>query len=110
VCLQVKIVPDPQKYGWTPTELLADLADLDRCQHLQIKGLMTIPPLGMPDAEVLKLFQESHQLASKIQAHHWQHIHIQELSMGMSGDFPLAIQAGTTMIRLGRVLFGDRSS
>ena len=108
ICLQVKLLPDPDKYGWTPAELWADLAELDQCQHLQIKGLMAIPPAGLSDAELLELFEQNRQLASKIQAQNWQRVQMQDLSMGMSGDFPLAVQAGATMIRLGRVLFGDR--
>jgi len=108
ICLQIKLLPDPNKYGWTTSELLADLAELDQCQHLQIKGLMTIPPIGLSDAEMLNLFEQNYQFADKIQAQNWERVQMQELSMGMSGDFPLAIQAGATMIRLGRVLFGDR--
>jgi pyridoxal phosphate enzyme (YggS family) len=107
IYLQVKLLPDPNKYGWTTSELLADLADLDQCQHLQIRGLMTIPPASLSDAEVLELFEQNRQLANKIQAQNWQRVQMQELSMGMSGDFPLAIQAGATMIRLGRALFRD---
>ncbi|MBM0740209.1 YggS family pyridoxal phosphate-dependent enzyme [Phormidium sp. CLA17] len=110
ICLQVKLLPDPDKYGWTAAELLADLAELNQCQYLQIKGLMTIPPTGLSEVEVLELFEQNRQLANKIQAQNWQRIQMQDLSMGMSGDFPLAIQAGTTMIRLGRVLFGDRQA
>ena len=108
ICLQVKLLPDPDKYGWTPAELWADLAELDQCQHLQIKGLMAIPPAGLSDAELLELFEQNRQLASKIQAQNWQRVQMQDLSMGMSGDFSLAVQSGATMIRLGRVLFGDR--
>ncbi|PZV16158.1 MAG: YggS family pyridoxal phosphate-dependent enzyme [Leptolyngbya sp.] len=108
ICLQVKLLPDPNKYGWTPSELLADLAKLDQCQYLQIKGLMTIPPMGLSAAEVVELFEQNRQLANKIRAQNWQRLQMQELSMGMSGDFSLAIQSGATMIRLGRILFGDR--
>ncbi|MEX0272103.1 YggS family pyridoxal phosphate-dependent enzyme [Leptolyngbyaceae cyanobacterium UHCC 1019] len=107
ICLQVKLLPDPNKYGWTPAELLTDLAELDHCQHLQIKGLMTIPPMGLSHTEVLELFEQNRQLAATIRSQNYQQIQMQELSMGMSGDFPLAIQAGATLIRLGRVLFGD---
>lgn len=107
ICLQIKLLPDPNKYGWTTSELLADLAELDQCQHLQIKGLMTIPPMGLSTAEVVELFEQNRQLANKIQAQNWKRVQMQELSMGMSGDFPLAIQAGATMIRLGRILFSD---
>lgn len=109
VCLQVKLLPDPNKYGWTVPELLADLAALDRCEKIQIKGLMTIPPLDLEDSEILTLFQNTRELAEKIQQQNWSRIQMQQLSMGMSDDYHLAVQAGATMIRLGRTLFGERT-
>jgi pyridoxal phosphate enzyme (YggS family) len=106
--LQVKLLPDPTKYGWSSEELMGDLAELNQCQSLKICGLMTIAPTGLSNDELLNLFQNTAQLADAIQNQHWPQIQMQELSMGMSGDYPLAVQAGATMIRLGRVLFGDR--
>lgn len=108
VCLQVKILPDPDKYGWTIPELLADLPELNRCQHLKIQGLMTIPPLGLDDSQILEFFNTTRELADQIQQQNLPHIQMEQLSMGMSGDYHLAIQAGATMIRLGQTLFGSR--
>ncbi|MCC5635846.1 YggS family pyridoxal phosphate-dependent enzyme [Nostoc sp. CHAB 5844] len=108
VCLQVKILPDPQKSGWSVPELLADLEELNQCQFLQIQGLMTIPPLGLAEAEIIDVFNSTRQLAKEIQLQNLPNIHIQHLSMGMSGDYQLAVQAGATMVRLGTILFGDR--
>lgn len=107
LCLQVKIVPDPNKYGWTVPELLAALPELSQCQHLEIVGLMTIPPYGLPDAETLAIFQQARQLAEQIRQQ--SSLPIQELSMGMSNDYQLAVQAGATMVRLGSTLFGKRT-
>ncbi|MBD2597508.1 YggS family pyridoxal phosphate enzyme [Nostoc sp. MBR 210] len=108
VCLQVKILPDPQKSGWTVPELLADLGELNQCQFLQIQGLMTIPPLGLTEAEILHVFNSTYDLAKQIQLQNLPNIQMRELSMGMSGDYQLAVQAGATMVRLGTILFGDR--
>ncbi|MBD2498040.1 YggS family pyridoxal phosphate-dependent enzyme [Nostoc sp. FACHB-280] len=108
VCLQVKILPDPQKSGWTVPELLADLGELNQCQFLQIQGLMTIPPLGLTEAEILNVFNSTYDLAKQIQLQNLPNIQMRELSMGMSGDYQLAVQAGATMVRLGTILFGDR--
>lgn len=108
VCLQVKVLPDPDKYGWTIPELLADLPELNKCQHLKIKGLMTIPPLGLDDSQILEFFNTTRELADQIQQQNLPHIQMEQLSMGMSGDYHLAIQAGATMIRLGQTLFGSR--
>ena len=109
VCLQVKIVTDETKSGWAVPELLNDLLALDQCHHLQMMGLMTIPPYGLDPAETLSIFTRTHELADKIRQQQWSNLPIHHLSMGMSDDYPLAIQAGATMIRLGRILFGDRN-
>ncbi|MCW6053665.1 YggS family pyridoxal phosphate-dependent enzyme [Lyngbya sp. CCAP 1446/10] len=108
VCLQVKMLPDSDKYGWSVPELLADLPELNECQHIKIQGLMTIPPLGLDDSQIRELFNSTRELADKIQQQNLPRIQMQQLSMGMSGDYHLAIQAGATMIRLGTSLFGSR--
>jgi hypothetical protein len=109
VCLQVKVVPDPDKYGWTVPELLADLPELDQCDAIQIQGLMTILPLGLSQQESLAVFERTRELAEKIRQQNWSNLQMQELSMGMSGDYPLAVQTGATMVRLGRIIFGERT-
>ncbi|MGL5193023.1 MAG: YggS family pyridoxal phosphate-dependent enzyme [Chroococcales cyanobacterium] len=109
VCLQVKILPDAHKSGWQIPELIGDLGSLNQCKNLEIKGLMTIPPLGLDEAKTLALFERARQLAQEIPAQNWDQISMQELSMGMSGDYHLAVQAGSTMVRLGTILFGERS-
>ncbi|MGK7924449.1 MAG: YggS family pyridoxal phosphate-dependent enzyme [Spirulina sp.] len=108
IFLQVKILPDPNKYGWTRSQLLADLPELSRLSHLKIQGLMTILPLGLSEAEKLAAFQATRELRDAIARDEAIALTLPELSMGMSGDYPLAIQAGATMIRPGRILFGDR--
>lgn len=109
LCLQVKLLPDPNKYGWTVAELLAALPELDQCEHLDMVGLMSIPPYGLPASETKQVFEQTRELAQQIQQQAWDNLRLTELSMGMSEDYPLAIQAGTTMIRLGRTLFGAKS-
>ncbi|KOP24181.1 hypothetical protein AMR41_22710 [Hapalosiphon sp. MRB220] len=110
VCLQVKILPDPNKSGWNVPQLLADLTILNQCKNLQIQGLMTIPPLGLTEPETMTVFNRTRELAQKIREQNWPHIQMQHLSMGMSGDYKLAIQAGATMVRLGTTLFGERGA
>jgi len=110
VCLQVKVVPDPDKYGWTVPELLADLPELDQCDAIQIQGLMTILPLGLSQQESLAVFERTRELAEKIRQQNWSNLQMQELSMGMSGDYHLAVQAGATMVRLGQIIFGERTA
>lgn len=109
VCLQVKIKSDPNKTGWSVAELWQDLSALDACSNIKIQGLMTIPPLGLEKSEIFGVFDQTRQLAAKIQEQNLSHIQMQQLSMGMSEDYEIAVQAGATMVRLGRILFGDRS-
>lgn len=107
--LQVKVLPDPNKYGWEVEELWKDLEQLDKLEHLNIQGLMTILPWGLSSAEVLKAFQAVADLAKKIKEADYSRLSMAELSMGMSGDYKLAIRAGATQIRLGRTIFGERN-
>ena len=100
VCLQVKFIADPNKYGWSVAALKADWETLQACQSLHLQGLMTILPMGLTPQQVLGVFGQAQQLA--------QELNLPELSMGMSGDYQLAVTAGATMIRVGRLLFGDR--
>jgi PLP dependent protein len=108
ICLQVKLLPDPDKYGWTVEELLADLPQLDRLEHLHIQGLMAIPPLGLTPTELQQFFEQARDLRDRLQQQAWKNIQLPELSLGMSGDYLQAIPAGSTIVRLGSILFGDR--
>lgn len=110
ICLQVKVLPDPNKYGWLIPELLADLSELDQCDALQIRGLMTILPFGLSEEESLSVFERTHELTLKIRQQNWLNLQMQELSMGMSADYPLAVKAGATMVRLGQIIFGERAA
>jgi len=108
MCLQVKVLPDPDKYGWEIEELLTALPELDRCANLDIRGLMSILPLGLSSKEAKAAFLATAELADKIASQNWENIVMKERSMGMSADYLLAIAAGATMARLGRIIFGER--
>lgn len=100
-CLQVKLRPDDTKSGWSPEELRQSMSQLSRLQATKIQGLMLIPPASLRGAALQICFQEAFQLAQELQ--------LQELSMGMSEDYLMAVQCGATMIRPGRALFGQRN-
>jgi pyridoxal phosphate enzyme (YggS family) len=106
ICLQVKILKDPTKYGWEVSQLLAALPQLERCNHLKIQGLMSILPLGLKEEQILAAFESTRQLAREIAQQ--SRLSLPELSMGMSDDYLLAVPAGATMVRLGRIIFGER--
>jgi PLP dependent protein len=108
ICLQVKLLDDPAKSGWTVEGLNQDLAALGSFKNLNIRGLMVIAPYGLSTADLTELFRSAqklhHQLADSLLLGSG----FTELSMGMSGDYGLAISQGSTIIRPGRILFGER--
>ncbi len=105
ILLQVKILPDPNKFGWEIPQLMQELPALNDCTNLNIRGLMVIAPLGLNETETLDFFQQARHLSAAIARQNWSHISMVDLSMGMSGDYPLAVQAGATIVRLGQILF-----
>jgi pyridoxal phosphate enzyme (YggS family) len=107
-CLQVKLVPDPPKSGIEAAKLEALLPQFDQLVHLKIRGLMTIPPQGASPHTVYEVFAGARSLADTINQKGLNRLHIDQLSMGMSGDYPAAITCGATMVRLGTALFGPR--
>lgn len=107
VCLQIKLAEDPNKYGWGIPDLWEHLPQLCQLQALHIQGLMTILPLGLTDPQVLHLFQQLPPIAATLIQRSQGILNPTVFSMGMSSDYPLAIPAGSTQIRLGRSLFAD---
>jgi PLP dependent protein len=110
VCLQVKLLPDPTKQGWSEADLWQDLRTLDQFMSLKIRGLMIIPPASLSDLELKNLFHKAQNLIQTLNRQNtFDLIHLEELSMGMSGDYPFAIASGATMVRIGSKIFGDRA-
>jgi PLP dependent protein len=103
ICLQIKLASDPQKTGWYEPELMLDLAAIKQCKNLNIVGLMTILPLGLDEAESGSLFLKAVQLAQKLQDLGLSDL--QHLSMGMSGDYHIAVKSGATIVRIGNLIF-----
>jgi PLP dependent protein len=101
--LQVKLADDPSKSGWSESELLADLPKLEKLQNLNIVGLMTILPLGLDESQAYAVFSRVGDLAAKLRSLGW--TNIQELSMGMSADYAIAVKAGASIIRVGSQIF-----
>ena len=112
ICFQVKHRPDPSKTGWEPQELLTAVPRMCEYNCVQVEGLMTIPPLSSNNADALKIFQENRELAELITTEAKRlgciNMAMKQLSMGMSGDYSLAVQAGSTLVRLGQTIFGAR--
>lgn len=101
--LQVKLADDPSKSGWSESELLADLPKLAELKNLDIVGLMTILPLGLDQDQAHAVFSRVGVFAEKLRSLGWNNI--QELSMGMSADYAIAVTAGASIIRVGTQIF-----
>ena len=106
ILVQVNCSDEPQKGGVAPDQLPGLLDGLARLDRLDVRGLMTMSALTDDTAEQRRAFHRLRELRDgAAQAGH----RLPELSMGMSGDYPIAVEEGATMIRLGTVLFGERS-
>ena len=101
IMLQVKLSDDPTKGGFDPNLLVLKWREIQELKNISITGLMTINPKGLSSKENKKLFKQCRSLADSLQ--------LPDCSMGMSGDWEEAIDAGSTWLRLGSLIFGDRS-
>jgi len=104
VCVQVNAFAEPQKRGVTPEELPDLLAFCQSLPHIQLRGLMLIPPKTDDVALQKQQFAEMAALYQKYRTP----FQLDTLSMGMSGDYPLAIKAGSNCVRVGSKIFGAR--
>jgi pyridoxal phosphate enzyme (YggS family) len=100
VLIEVKLSPEQSKTGADPQQLPDLLEEARKCEHLKLTGLMTMPPWSENPEDSRSYFRRLAQLAR-------QH-GLQQLSMGMSNDFEIAIEEGATLIRIGTALFGPR--
>jgi pyridoxal phosphate enzyme (YggS family) len=106
VLLQVNVDADPAKAGFDPESVEAALPELTALPNLEVRGLMTVGRL-VHDASVARAtFVALRVLSERLRAHSPALGH--ELSMGMSDDYPIAIEEGATIVRVGRALFGER--
>ena len=107
ILVQVNCSAEPQKGGVAPASLPELLDQLRTLERIEVQGLMTMSALTEDQAEQRRAFRLLRELrdASERSGHR-----LPELSMGMSGDYPIAVEEGATMIRLGTILFGERTA
>ncbi|WP_256623417.1 YggS family pyridoxal phosphate-dependent enzyme [Methanolobus chelungpuianus] len=107
--LQVNISEESQKFGFAEGELGQVLAEVRSLRHVRVEGLMCMAPF-VPAEETRPYFRRMKTLFGNIRDTYGNagNIDIRELSMGMSGDYRVAIEEGATMVRLGSSIFGDR--
>jgi pyridoxal phosphate enzyme (YggS family) len=104
VLLQLKVGGEDSKRGLSESELLAICQQHQDFENINIRGLMSIPAPTTVYSEQLKQFQQCQQVFQKMQSI----IPVDTLSMGMSGDLEAAIESGSTMVRIGTDIFGQR--
>jgi hypothetical protein len=110
VLVEIKLSDEPNKTGLAPeeAELGALLERLPELPHLAMRGLMTIAPLDENPETARACFRRLRALREEWSGK-YSRLDFQELSMGMSGDFEIAIEEGSTLVRIGTALFGARS-
>ena len=108
--VQVNIASEVTKSGIEPSHLEELLNKLSSLSGLQIKGLMTIPPLNSDPEKSRQYFAQLRELRDKMARSDIRNIELNELSMGMSGDYKIAIEEGATFVRVGSAIFGDRTN
>ena len=101
IMLQIKLSDDPTKGGFNPELLIMKWREIQELKNIILTGLMTINPKGLTSNENLELFKKCRSLADSLE--------LPDCSMGMSGDWKEAIDAGATWLRLGSLIFGDRA-
>ncbi|MCB0327771.1 MAG: YggS family pyridoxal phosphate-dependent enzyme [Bdellovibrionales bacterium] len=107
--LQVNIAQEDQKAGLEPESVLKTLETLDTQLALPIYGLMVFPPFSEDIGQTRGFFKQARTLFEDARNLSWKHHKIEQLSMGVSSDFEIAIEEGATMIRVGESIFGKRS-
>lgn len=108
VLVQVKTSPEETKAGLDPNELIPFLKKLRDFQTLRVRGLMTMAILSEDQSAVRRCFAQLRQLRDEARQEGIAGVSLDRLSMGMSGDFELAIEEGSTEIRVGSAIFGAR--
>lgn len=106
VLLEVNVAGERSKFGYAPERLLAELPALNALPRLEIRGLMTVPPWSPEPEKVRPHFRRLRELRE--QCEQILGAPLPHLSMGMSGDFEVAIEEGATIVRIGTALFGPR--
>ena|ERR1700719_1212847 len=107
VLLEVNVAGEGSKFGFQPNKLREELENLLALPRLSILGLMTIPPVAEEAERSRKFFVQLRELRDSLQTEF--HVDLAQLSMGMTQDFPVAVEEGATLVRVGTAIFGERS-
>lgn len=108
VLVQVNVARDEAKAGLKREEVRDFLEEADACQNVKVLGLMTIGALGAGSNETRGFFRQLRELKDHLKRLKFKNVSLNELSMGMSQDFEIAVEEGATIVRVGSSIFGSR--
>ena len=108
VLIQVNVGQEASKSGLAEEEVVDFAGRISAFKHLEVRGLMAIPPYSEDAEESRPHFIRLREIAERIESQRLTGISMKELSMGMSHDFPVAIAEGATLVRVGTAIFGPR--
>jgi pyridoxal phosphate enzyme (YggS family) len=108
VCVQVNVAGEGTKGGYAPNAIAPEAERLKQLDHLRVVGAMTMAPYDADANTLRRVFRGTRDALGVLQAAG--HSDARELSMGMSGDYEIAVEEGATCVRLGTVLFGARTA
>jgi len=108
VLIQVRLGDEPTKSGTQESEILRLAEQVSMLSTLKLRGLMVLPPYFENAEQVRPFFRRLRELASTVESAGLPNVAMQELSMGMSHDFEVAIAEGATIVRVGTAIFGER--
>jgi len=108
VLVEVNLAGEASKAGVASEDALALIKGAARLKNIAIKGLMTMPPFSDSSEDSRPYFKKLRELSDSVARENIPGISMKELSMGMSGDFEVAIEEGATMVRVGTAIFGQR--
>lgn len=108
ILLEVNVAAEESKFGFAPDEVESAMREICQFTHICVKGLMTIAPYVVNPEENREIFQKLFQLYVDIKSKKVDNGSMSELSMGMTGDYEVAVEEGATMIRVGTGIFGSR--
>jgi len=108
IIIQVNLASEVSKGGVKPSECISLIKQISVLANLQIRGLMTMPPFFDQPERARPYFAQLRELSQEIARTQLPRVEMNELSMGMSGDFETAIEEGATLVRVGTAIFGER--
>ena len=108
ILLEVNVAEEESKFGLTTNEVLPLLEKISIFSHIKVMGLMTIAPFVKNPEENREVFRTLKKLSVDINAKNINNVNMSVLSMGMTGDYQVAVQEGATMVRVGTGIFGER--